>query len=268
LDARIARPDLDLDLDDQGKSPVKAIYVGLWSEGDSLRAALALRQRNDIDDDVPIVLAIADDEAGVGKAARDGGGILETVDAFGVLSAVLTPELLLIGMGELLARAKHADYVQDELAHGRGDGSNSSLRPWGQLDESLRVSNRRFADHIGAKIREAGCRLLPAPLIDPETVAFRFTDEEIEALAIEEHERWERDLVRDGWCHGGKEGPDGKLVKDPKQMLHPLIGVAWKDLEESEKEKDRGPIRRLPQMLARVGFEMVQTGKATSEREP
>jgi voltage-gated potassium channel Kch len=268
LDARIARQDLDLDLDDGGRSPVIAVYVCLWNEGDSLSAALALRQRNAFDGDVPIVVAIADDEAGVGKAVRDGGGILETVDAFGVLSAVLTPELLLIGIGELLARAKHADYVQDELAHGRGDGSNPSLKPWSQLDESLRVSNRRFADHIGAKIKEADCRLVPAPLIDPETVTFRFSDEEIDALAIEEHERWERDLLREGWRHGGKEGPDGRLVKDPERMLQPLIGVAWEDLEESEKEKDRGPIRRLPQMLARVGFEMVPTSRETREREP
>jgi hypothetical protein len=72
--------------------------------------------------------------------------------------------------------------------------------------------------------------------------------EELEALARGEHDRWMRDLVRDGWRP--TDGP-----KDPDRKLHPLL-VPWDELDEVEREKDRAPMRELPVTLARAGLEI------------
>jgi hypothetical protein len=122
------------------------------------------------------------------------------------------------------------------------------MEPWERLPESLRESNRRFADGVGAKLAAAGCAVVPAPLIDPLGDLFGFTDADIEELAREEHDRWMRDLLRDGWRRTTGE-------KDPKRKLHPLL-VPWKELSEADREKDRDAARLIPLMLAQAGYEL------------
>ena len=56
-----------------------------------------------------------------------------------------------------------------------------------------------------------------------------------------------RDKIRDGWRYGPK--------RDDAARIHPLL-VSWEELPESERDKDRNPMRELPQMLARVGLEV------------
>jgi hypothetical protein len=41
--------------------------------------------------------------------------------------------------------------------------------------------------------------------------------------------------------------------KNPHLRTHPLL-VAWEQLDEPEREKDRDAIRVIPRMLARVGY--------------
>jgi hypothetical protein len=54
------------------------------------------------------------------------------------------------------------------------------------------------------------------------------------------------DLERDGWRR--TDGP-----KDPASLRHPLL-VPWEELPESERDKDREPVREIPEMLARAGL--------------
>src|SRR5436190_19738515 len=88
---------------------------------------------------------------------------------------------------EVLARAMRDNYVRQQQAKGDGPATNPSLVSWDQADESLRASNRRFAEGIGEKLDAAGCALRPASA--EATPPFRFTDQEIEQLARIEHER-------------------------------------------------------------------------------
>ena len=84
---------------------------------------------------------------------------------------------------------------------------------------------------------------------DLERSVARFTDEEVELLARLEHDRWVRDLGRDGWVYGQAKDPDGR------PPTHPLM-VSWHLLSEHDREKDRVAVRDMPQMLARAGFEV------------
>lgn len=229
-------------LPDRG-SAFSAIYVCVDEEAEGLAAALALRTRADLRQ-APIVLAVREEDAGVALALR-GDAALVPVEPFGVLTHGLAPDVLVHGTAEILARAKHEHYLESERERGVAAADNPSIVPWLDLDESLRESNRLFADSIGAKLAAARCVVVPSPLVDPNDPAFTFSDAEVEELARSEHDRWCSDLRGQGW----RWGP----AKDAARKLHPSL-VPWSELSEEERDKDREPIRALPRMLARVGF--------------
>jgi hypothetical protein len=149
------------------------------------------------------------------------------------------------GANEVLARAKHEQYVRDELTEGNSVDRNPSMRRWDQLPESMREDNRKFADGIGDKLTATGCILVPMSLRDPDEPPFAFTDEEVELLARQEHDRWVRSKLEDGWRYGK---PRNDALKIHDQL------VDWEALDETNRNRDRGPVRRLPEMLELTGF--------------
>jgi voltage-gated potassium channel Kch len=231
-----------------------SIYVCIQNEADGMAAAMALRI-NPETRGAPVVIAVADAGAGVASSVRDGGGILEDIDAFGVMSGALKPDLLLRGNHELLARAKHDEYRAQQLAAGAEPGP-PALVPWDELPEDLKNANRRFADGIGAKLKATGCALAPAPLTAVGD-GFSFSDAEVEDLARLEHDRWVRDKASEGYRYGPE--------RDDTRRIHPLM-VPWEELSEDEREKDRSPMRELPRLLARVGLE-IQRGPDSERSE-
>lgn len=223
------------------------VLVSILDEAVALTTALALRGALP---GVPVVVAVADEASGVASALRSEGRSFGSLVPFGVLSRALSPELLRHAATEVLARAKHDEYVQAEARRGLGPADNPSLQPWDDLPPALKESNRRFADGISAKLEATGCVLVPAPLADPRAPGFAFREDEIEELAVAEHDRWVADLVRDGWKP--TTGP-----KDADRKLHPLL-VGWDELDEDDKDRDRDPVREIPAMLARAGFRVVR----------
>lgn len=158
----------------------------------------------------------------------------------------LDPELFEESALELIARAKHEDYVANELQRGGSVADNPSIAPWEELPESLKESNRLFAASVGRKLSELEAAL--APLRTPGPAPLPLGPDDLDELAVSEHDRWVRDLSADGW-----RPTDG--AKDPERRLHPLL-VSWAELDERERDKDRDAIRALPTMLARLGFEI------------
>ena len=229
--------------------PATVTYVCLADEAAALSAALALRAGAGREG--PVVVAVADDESGVARALRAEGRALDGIASFGVLGNALTPDVLRHADTELLARAKHDEYVRAEARRGPLDPANPSTGPWDRLPAALKESNRRFADGISAKLAGAGCVVVPAPLADPADPGFAFTDDEVEQMAVQEHDRWVADLRRDGWRP--TDGP-----KDPERRLHPLL-VTWEELSEDDRDRDRDPVREIPAMLARAGFRIVRS---------
>jgi len=149
---------------------------------------------------------------------------------------------------ELMAKVRHEDYVRRERAGGSTQQDNPSLVEWERLPDSLKESNRRFAECVAAVMTELGGAVVPltGPASDDGLGVDAAT---LDRLARAEHERWMEALGRDGW-----RPTTGS--KDAQRKVHPLL-VPWDELGEEEREKDRDAFRALPHMLARVGCAIV-----------
>jgi hypothetical protein len=227
-----------------------AIYVAFRDDAQGLAAALQLARA-----DLPpgtITLTINDERLGAARLATDGTGATR-IAVFGILSRTLKPEILLEGLNETLARFMHASYRRNQLARG-GDPSTKSLAPWDELSEDLRDSNRAFAYGIADKMRSIGCIVVPTTLVDLQDSALIFSPDEVESLARAEHDRWCRDRIADGWTFGP--------VRDDVRKVHPSL-VAYDEISEDERDKDRDAIRDLPRILAEAGFEIRRVGRAS-----
>lgn len=228
------------------RRPVTAVYVCVGSDTKGLAAALGLRQRLQ-ERDVPIVVTTRH-ETGLGALLRgeDGSGErFGLLHGFGLLDHACSPELLLEGTHEILARATHEEYLRERHRQGITVTDDPALRPWEELDEKLKNSSRRYADHIGVKLKAVGGVI--APLDDWDATLFEPTPVEIERLAEMEHERWVRERLDEGWTPGARD-----VVKKKSPYL-----VPWAELSQDIQEYDRALVRELPAFLARAGF-MIQ----------
>lgn len=176
------------------------------------------------------------------------GGMARRIELVSAKFDALGRELLERSTVELMARVRHEDYLERERAKGSTRESNPSLVEWNELPDSLRTSNRRFAEAVGAAAGGLGGALVPltGPVTDEELPV---PAEVLEELARGEHDRWAAALEADGWRP--TNGP-----KDPENKRHPLL-VPWDQLSEAEREKDRDAFRAVPHMLARIGYTLV-----------
>jgi hypothetical protein len=127
------------------------------------------------------------------------------------------------------------------------------MKPWDKLKETYKESNRAQAAHIGVKLADVGCDL--APLTDWDAESFRFEPDELERLAVLEHDRWMKERQASGWVLG---------PKDPDRNVSPHL-VPWSELDEEVKDYDRLFIRGLPRFLARAGFQIVRLERRAGE---
>jgi TrkA family protein/RyR domain-containing protein len=254
--ARFRRGEL---ANDPGLPTLDAVYVCLDQPTDALAAALVLRSRPETRA-VPLVVTLWDRRTTVAELIRRGGGQLQGVDEFAVLDETLVADVGVLGTSEVIARLRHEAYLEWERKRGSTPEMNPSMVPWDELPESLKASNRAFAQGVGQKLAASGCALVPAAVVKVDEVPKVFSDGEVEELARGEHDRWMNDLVADGWRFGA--GP-----KDPSAKTHPLL-KPWEELDEVARERDRDSIRDLPGLLARAGFEVFRTGDRASELLP
>ncbi len=141
---------------------------------------------------------------------------------------------------EAVARRLHRLYCE-EIAD-----DESRPAAWEALSEDLKASNLDQVDAIGPKLAAIGCEARPAHR--PDVV--EFTDAEVERLAVMEHERWCAQRRTAGWTWGPRRDRAGRRSPDL---------VNWEDLSEAARERDRIFVRRLPEVLAAAGFEIVRS---------
>jgi hypothetical protein len=167
------------------------------------------------------------------------------IRGFPLFDRTCTADAIDGGTNETVARALHDDY----LARARADGREGpTVVPWDELDEDTRESNRRAADGLVGALGKVGCLL--TPLYGWDGSGFAFTDEELDALARREHERWSEDRTRMGWSYAAD--------RDDARKHHPLL-VPWDELPEAARQQNRDAATDVPAMLARAGFELVRT---------
>jgi hypothetical protein len=164
------------------------------------------------------------------------------VDA-NVFTRLMLRDILLTGAREVLGQAVHENYLC--LQETRKDPNDPAMRPWEELNENLRESNRQQADHIPVKLRAIGCSY--RPITDPESAVKGFERDEIETMARLEHDRWMTERRLAGWTYGEQ--------RDPDQKVSPYL-VPYDDLPENVKDWDRAPVCAIPSILALAKFEV------------
>jgi hypothetical protein len=224
------------------------VYVCHHDEDLALKTALtALRLWTR----APKSMVIRVDQGMVGDAF-DGLNLLEnlngTLQVFAVTDEAGDPRLIGEDLIEQLARAIHENYLHECLIRDDSPHGNTAMVAWDELPSSLRKANREQAADIGRKLKAIDGVL--APRVDPE-FAFAFTPQEIERLAVMEHQRWVRERVADGWTYG--------TLRDDDDKHHPDL-EDWSRLPEPSREKDRAAVRSLPGILATTGFQIVRMG--------
>jgi len=228
---------------------VSMAYVCLDDDSSGLFTGLALLQHLR-KHSVPIVVRMKQYGGLATFLSRPEGGkgIFKGLHAFGLLDRTCTPESLLGGTYEILARAIHEEYVRLQSAQGQSSATVPFMMPWDTLPEEIREANRQQARHIRVKLEAVGCAI--APLIDWDAPLLKFTSQEVEQLAKMEHRRYLD--AHEGW----RRGP-GSLEKKQNPYL-----VPWEDLSEDIRELDRNPVCQLPTLLARAGFQVYRLGDA------
>jgi hypothetical protein len=231
--------------DSQGRA-IDIVYVCFDNDSLGLNVGLTLLRLTK-KQDIPIVVRMMEEHglASLLGEAIEERSAFQNLHAYGLLDKTCTPELLFGGIHEMLARAVHEDYVREQNLLGYTSEDNPTLVPWDLLSEEKKESNRRYADHMGIKLGAIEHRI--EPLRDWDAVDFQFNEKNIEIMARMEHERWCRELRREGWRYGSARDDAGKR--------HPGL-VPWSDLPDSERDKNRDFIRDLPRLLSRAGFQI------------
>jgi len=167
-----------------------------------------------------------------------------------LLQEVCSADIIDKGSYEELAKIIHEDYLRQEAEKGLSQNSQSrAMVPWTELPDDLKEMNREQALAIFHKLQLIGCDIIP--WYYPVSEEFEFTPDEIEYLARAEHERWCEQKTQQGWKYGPK--------RDEKKKIHPSL-IAWddSDFSETEKDKDRGPIKMIPRYVQLAGFQIVR----------
>ena len=220
------------------------VYV--CPDDDEQAAASALEMRNLLAGHPTAIVVVLEQRSGLGRllegARQPAGG--PSLVTFGLLDEACQPDVLLAGMTEALARALHGAYLDAADADARPD--DPALRPWRDLPESLRESNRDQAAHVAVKLAAVGQAV--GPLIDWGAAQQPFDEHDVEIMARLEHERWVGERRRAGWSPG---------PRDSGRRTTPYL-VPWEDLSEQVRDQDRLFVRRLPQLLATVGLQALR----------
>ena len=224
---------------DAGAPPIARAYVTAYRDEEALDAALALR--HELDSAIPLVVVLSR-ARGVARLISDANasGKLTSIDMFPALERTCTMELVQGGSFERIAEAIHRRWRDTQLAVGQ------PAPEWRELEESRKESSRAQARNISDKLRIIGCEI--APLRDWRASDFAFTDDELEKLAIEEHERWMTERVAAGW----RPGP-----RDPDQKMTPYL-VPFDQLPKDIADLDRDAVNGIPAVLASAGFQIIR----------
>jgi hypothetical protein len=249
--------DLDLDAPAAGKvDELRGIFADdgpTWAvvafEDESLALSSALFVRQSLAaSDVQVVVRTRTD-AGLAallaqQAAR--GRALPALQTFPFLDRTCTPGMIDGGLRDQLAQAVHSDYLDQTRTD--PDAGSALKRPWIELDDDQRDLSRRRVDGIVDDLAAVGFTLLPLRRWGAPTVSM--TDDEVERVAQNEHQRWCTDRRAAGWTHA--------VVRNDQLQHNPLL-IDWDQLPLDARSRNIEAARSLPQMLARAGFEPVPT---------
>ena len=221
--------------------PVTAVYVCLRHDSDALATAGMLQSFMRMASGEPPMIFVRLRDAGVVSTATEGQRGLDTLTSFGELESILKASEFLSAAPDAAARAFNEAYRASLTPEMLNDPDNRAVRPWDTLEETYRQANRDAVAHIPAKLASAGIDpklwrgVTGIPALSHDICLFRDA-QELEALAMLEHERWNAQRRMDGWRWADLP------AKDEARRLHPSL-AAYEDLTDPVKEYDRIYVR-------------------------
>jgi voltage-gated potassium channel Kch len=245
--AEFQRADFLFDAD--GQPAVSSVYICLDDDSLGLSAALLLRQHLR-GHSIPIVVRTAS-ETGLATLLQqegDADSAFADLRVFPLLERTCEPDLLLGGAHEILARAFHEHQTDTHAAAADSPAGDLSMLRWDELPDQVKESNRQAARQIGVALRAVGCSL--APLTDWDADSFEFAPEAVESIARLQHDQTHRQS-----SSARRASADRTRASRRKQRS---AAVAWEDLSETEREKERMAMRALPRFLAQAGLQIVR----------
>jgi RyR domain len=165
-------------------------------------------------------------------------------------SELLSGDRLFGPTRETFAEAIHEQYRRDPRLDLAED--DPAMRPWEELPESLKESNREQADQIPEKLGKVGCGYKAVKAPQP----FEFTEDDLKKLAEIEHDRWVAERFRAGWTLG---------ERNIEQRMSPYL-VRWADLRDEDKRYDQETVRHMSEFMAEAGFEIYRLKPPTLTR--
>jgi RyR domain len=156
-----------------------------------------------------------------------------------------------LAQAEKLAPVLHQDW-RDGLPPSERGGPYDV--PYEELDQEGKEANLAAAKRIPEILAMAGFVLEDGEATpDEEAAVHDFLKEHGEFLAEEEHNGWGEQKRMEGWTYAAK--------RDNATRRHPLL-VAYAELPEEQKNKDRRTILNYPKYARAAGFKIVSRRQA------
>jgi hypothetical protein len=164
----------------------------------------------------------------------------------------VTVEMIDDGLIEEIAQRVHARYLERLTP---AEINLPANRPWHELSIQQQAMGRQQARENVVRVFRLGLQIVrSAP--DEAKLVRGFDENIVEELAYAEHDRWSRQKYAQGYRYG----PERRDDATPK--THPDL-LAWGDLSEHVREKDREPIREIIPGLEAVGLFVVRARAAS-----
>ncbi len=219
--------------------PLTCAYVCLDSDTNSLVALAGaqawLRQLDQVD--CPLFVRLRDKAV---LAIAPGNPI-----AFGDLQDLVRESECLSRFPDAAARAYHLAYLANLSPEERARTEKPANKDWDNLDETYRAANCAAVAHIPAKLASAG---IDVPLVTsglpklPKGAKLYKSTDELLALAVLEHERWNAERRLSGW----RFAPIAE--KNESRLLHPSL-VPFEALSDVIQEYDVVFVKATGQLL-------------------
>jgi len=146
-------------------------------------------------------------------------------------------DAIFIPSRNVLAKMVHEDFVDEENKKPESDRSPNAI-PWAELRGDIKETNRQQIDGFLSFLDARNYNVEIDACIDTSPIAF--TNDDVEFMAEQEHERWCHLKRAQGWNDG---------TQNEKYMVHPDL-IPWSELDDNAKAKDRNAINNIPGLLA------------------
>lgn len=150
---------------------------------------------------------------------------------------------------ERLARILHEKYREDREKKGDTLETNKALVEFDKLPPDLIDANIDNVSMIPDKLNLIGYKIRRIQQGECKKEV-TLSDDQIEIIAKEEHDRWVLQKIMQGWVYSEGE-------KNFDEKTSPYI-VQWDKLSPDIQDNDLNPVRLIPEMLKEVGYEIYE----------